>query len=97
MCLSSSLYYIGTKVLDMFLPFANSAWISVQSIPCLPDVPERLICKLADSWIRERCVPQSVDIKKQFQMSLPMYIEGTGRPEVDKYGTSEDDPTAVVL
>ncbi len=90
---SASNRMVEAKVLRAFQPFTNSACILIQPLQYDPGLPDRLICKLADRRIGERTVPWSVDVERQFQTSLPMYIERTGGPpEIDQHGPSDDDP-----
>ncbi|KAF8904979.1 hypothetical protein CPB85DRAFT_932948 [Mucidula mucida] len=90
---SASNRMVEAKVLRAFHPFTNSACILIQPLQYAPGLPDRLICKLADRRIGERTVPWSVDVERQFQTSLPMYIERTGGPpEIDQHGVAPEDP-----
>ncbi len=84
---------VEAKVLRVFHPFTNSACILIQPLHSGPDLPDRLICKLADRRVGQRRVPWSVDHEREFQTNLTMYIQRTGgHPILDKDGLSEDDP-----
>ncbi|KAF9017347.1 hypothetical protein BDZ89DRAFT_380055 [Hymenopellis radicata] len=90
---TSSNRMVEVKVLKAFLPFTNSACILIQPLQPVPDLPDTLVCKLADRRIGPRTVPWSVQHERQFQANLHMYIERTGGPpEVKRHGLSEDDP-----
>ncbi|KAF8904984.1 hypothetical protein CPB85DRAFT_1563840 [Mucidula mucida] len=90
---SASNRMVEAKVLRAFHPFTNYACILIQPLQYALDLPDRLFCKLADRRIGERTVPWSVDVERQFQTNLTMYIERSGGPPVLEYRVrSEDDP-----